>query len=169
MTIIVAAADRRHFAALRRIEVAAFETLHAVGAVVGAAVASTDEELQAYLDGDLLLAAFDEAGVPIGLVGGSVAEEWLHIGEIDVHPDRQREGVGRRLMDALLEEGRRRGLCGATLTTDRFAPFNAPFYASLGFRATEAEACTARLAALLDAEAAKGLDPHRRVAMTLVF
>jgi GNAT superfamily N-acetyltransferase len=157
------------FSALRTIELASFETLRAAGAVAGEAAASSDEELQRYLDSGFLLAAFGEGGVPVGYGGGYVADSWLHIGEVDVHPNWQRKGIGRRLLEALLDEGRARKLRGATLTTDRFAPFNAPFYTSLGFQAVEEEACPARLRAILDKEKEKGLDPLRRVAMMLGF
>lgn len=51
----------------------------------------------------------------------------------------------------------------------RFAPFNAPFYRSLGFHIVEGDACPERLNAILSAEKAKGLDPLRRVAMMLAF
>jgi GNAT superfamily N-acetyltransferase len=167
--IRIGQASRDAFSALRTIESASFETLRAVGAVTREAVASSDEELQRYLDAGFLLAAFDEGGVPVGYGGGYIADSWLHIGEMDVHPGWQRKGIGRRLLEALLDEGRARRLKGATLTTDRFAPFNAPFYASLGFHAIAEEECPPRLRAILDSEREKGLDPLRRVAMTLGF
>lgn len=86
-----------------------------------------------------------------------------------MHPDWQRKGIGRRLMAALLQGGRGRRLFGATLTTDRFAPFNAPFYASLGFHIAEADACPPRLAKILESEHRNGLDPLRRIAMVIRF
>jgi len=162
-------AGREHFGAIRAIELAAFETLFAVGAVSGQATASTDAELQTYLDAGFLYAAFDDAARVIGYGGGYVAGPDLHIGELDVHPDWQRQGIGRRIVTAMLQEARARQLDGVTLTTDRFAPFNAPFYASLGFRGVEGEACPPRLRAILDAEHAGGLDPLRRLAMVLAF
>ncbi|MCM2439912.1 GNAT family N-acetyltransferase [Agrobacterium vitis] len=162
-------ATRQHFRSLRDVELASFETLRAAGAVTGDPVASRDEELRVYLDAGMLLAAFDGAESPVGYAGGYVSEGWLHIGEADVHPQWQRRGNGRRLINALLNEGRTRHLVGSTLTTDRFAPFNAPFYSSLGFQAVEGDACPMRLKKILAAEAAKGLNPIRRVAMMLAF
>jgi GNAT superfamily N-acetyltransferase len=160
---------RDKFSTLRAIELASFETLRAAGAVTGEAAASSDKELQHYLDSGFLLAAFDAGGVPVGYGGGYLTDGWLHIGEVDVHPNWQRKGIGRQLLEALLEGGRARKLKGATLTTDRFAPFNAPFYTSLGFQAIEGEACPPRLKAILDKEKGKGFDPLRRVAMMLDF
>lgn len=169
MNTCIRKASKGHFAALREIELASSETLRAAGAVTGEAAASSDEDLQKYLDDDLLFAAFDNRNIPVGFGGGYVAENWLHIGEVDVHPNWQRMGIGRRLVTALLDEGRARKLKGSTLTTDRFAPFNAPFYASAGFHLVEGDACSARLKAILLAEYGKGLDPVRRVAMRLLF
>jgi GNAT superfamily N-acetyltransferase len=104
-----------------------------------------------------------------GWCGGYEIDGWLHIAEIDVHPAWQRKGIGRQLIHALLDEGRRRGFRGATLTTDRFAAFNAPFYQSLGFRSSGLHDAMPHLDAILEAEIAMGLDPHRRVAMALPF
>lgn len=169
VNIRIKRAEPRHFPALQAVELASFETLRATGAVSGDAVASSAEDLQEYLDAGFLYAAFDESDGPVGYAGGYVAESWLHIGEADVHPNWQRRGIGRQLMLTLLAEGRERELAGATLTTDRFAPFNASFYASLGFQLMEGDACPERLMAILRSEEAKGLDPLRRVAMMLVY
>ncbi|MCE1237496.1 MAG: GNAT family N-acetyltransferase [Hyphomicrobiales bacterium] len=167
--IVVVPAGRKDFDALRRIELAAFETLRAAGAVAGPAAASSDAELQRYLDAGLLFAAYyHETRDPIGYGGGYETGGWLHVGEVDVRPDWQRRGVGRRLMEAFIGEGLARELLGTTLTTDRLAPFNAAFYAKLGFRPIEADdACPEHLKAALEVEVAKGLDAHRRIAMVL--
>ncbi|WP_244563912.1 GNAT family N-acetyltransferase [Ensifer aridi] len=169
MTIRIGKASRDHFSALRKIEWASFETLRAAGAVAGEATASSHDELLQYLNAGFLFAAFDSQEIPVGYGGGHVTEGWLHIDEVDVHPNWQRKGIGRQIMAALLDAGRSTKLIGASLTTDRFAPFNAPFYTSLGFQAVEGDACPERLRAILAKEEAKGLDPRRRVAMTLVF
>ncbi len=169
MSFRIGRANRDHFAALRTIELASFETLRAADAVSGEAAPSSDGELQQYLNAGFLFAAFDEQAIPVGYGGGYIADSYLHIGEIDVHPGWQRRGIGRQIMKALLDEGRARKLQGATLTTDRLAPFNAPFYTSLGFHIVEGDACPERLRAILSTEKAKGLDPLRRVAMMLVF
>ncbi|WP_208451284.1 GNAT family N-acetyltransferase [Burkholderia gladioli] len=169
MSIRIGQANKDHFPALRAIELASFETLRSAGAVTGEAAASGDEELQQYLSDGLLFAAFDERGFPVGCGGAYVAENSLHIGEVDVHPAWQKKGIGRKIVKALLEEGRARKLVGSTLTTDRFAPFNAPFYSSIGFKMVEGDECPERLRLILAAEQAKGLDPQRRIAMRLIF
>lgn len=105
--------------ALRQIELASFETLRDAGAVSGPALATDIEELQSYLDHDLLYVACDADGSLVGYCGGAVMGSFLHIGEIDVHPAFQRRGLGKRLLTTLIENGRARRLTGATLTTDR--------------------------------------------------
>lgn len=165
--ITIRPARREHLAALSAIELAAFETLRRAGAVAGPPTATAPEVFSRLCREGLLFAAFSRGDIPVGFAGAYIVDNWLHIAEVDVHPDWQRQGVGRRLMHALLAEVKVRRLNGASLTTDRYAPFNAPFYASLGFKMLEGKAIPPRLKALLAAEAINGLDPQRRVAMQL--
>lgn len=169
MEIRIRAAGPEHFPALRRIELAAFETLRGADAVQGPPVASSDEALDAYRGDNLLLAAFTAERRPVGFGGGRVIADALHICEMDVDPLWQRRGIGRRILAALLEAGRKRNLARATLTTDRWAPFNAPFYASLGFHPVEGRDCPRWLADLLREEVAQGLDGRRRLAMQIML
>ena len=169
MEITFVPARDDHLAALRAIELAAFETLREAGAVTGEPAASSIETLAALASEGLLFVALLAGEIPVGFAGGNISEGWLHVAEADVHPEWQRRGVGRRLMQALLTAGKARGLKGATLTTDRYAPFNAPFYASLGFKILGGDALSARLQDVLKAESRAGLDPRRRVAMQLKY
>lgn len=167
--MLIRRATHNDFVALQAIELASFETLRGANAVSGEPSASSHDELKQYLDDGLLYSAYDQDNVPVGYCGGYVTDGWLHIGEMDVHPLWQRKGLGRKLMERLLCEGRSKGLIGSTLTTDRFAPFNAPFYASLGFQLLDRAKCSPRLQDILASEAEKGLDPNRRVGMILMF
>jgi Predicted acetyltransferase len=158
-----------HFASLRAIELAAFKTLRQAGAMTGPASASSIEELSDFSRNGLLFAACTSDSVPVGFIAGQIADEWLHIAEMDVHPNWQRHGVGKQLMQAILRIGQQRGLTGATLTTDKMAAFNARFYATLGFEIVEGEARPSHLAAISEDEIANGFDPARRVAMRFIF
>ena len=171
LDIAIVKAKPHHFAAIQEVELAAFETLRVAGAVSGEPEASTEEELERYLQDDLLLVAINADGAVIGYAGAYLVsdEACLHLGEIDVHPDYQRQGIGRRLVSALMDEARERGMLQASLTTDRLAPFNAPFYKTMGFVVRDATDCPPRLSDLLRAEVAKGLDPRRRCAMTITL
>lgn len=157
------------FDRVKAIEIDAFETLRQAGGVSGEADCSSDDELQHYFDSGVFLIAADADDQAIGYVGATVIDDSLYVAEIDVARDWQRQGVGRALMLAVLRESRARGLAGATLTTDRLAPFNAPFYASLGFRLLEDAELSGHLRAMLAKEHAAGLDPVRRVAMILRY
>ncbi|MNN70222.1 Acetyltransferase (GNAT) family protein [compost metagenome] len=88
---------------------------------------------------------------------------------MDVHPAWQRHGIGRRLMQAILNIGQQRGLTGATLTTDKMAAFNARFYATLGFEIVEGLARPPHLVSLIAEELATGFNPARRAAMCMTF
>jgi GNAT superfamily N-acetyltransferase len=56
-----------------------------------------------------------------------------HIGELDVRPEFGRRGIGTALVAHVSAVAKRAGLRFVTLTTLRHVPWNAPFYARLGF------------------------------------
>jgi GNAT superfamily N-acetyltransferase len=87
------------------------------------------------------------------------------VAEVDVHPDFQRRGLGRRLLQQSIEAARRRGFRRLELTTFCEPGWNAPFYETLGFRRLAGHELDARLRARLADEAQAGLGP--RVAMVL--
>lgn len=70
----------------------------------------------------------------VGFAMSKECEGHLHLAVIAVHPDHARSGCGTRLVTAVIAQARERGLAGVTLTTFRDLPWNAPFYARLGFR-----------------------------------
>ncbi|EIC82137.1 hypothetical protein SPM24T3_23377 [Serratia sp. M24T3] len=169
MDFTIGPTDPEHFDKLRAIELAAFETLRNAGAVTGEAGASSLEELSNFSRNGLLLTAYTSDSVPVGFVAGKVEGTWLHIAEIDVHPQWQRNGIGRLLMERVLLTGQQRGLAGATLTTDKMVAFNARFYGKLGFNIVESHAQPPHLVSLIAEEISKGFIPARRVAMWLTF
>jgi hypothetical protein len=58
-----------------------------------------------------------------------------------------------------------RGIDALTLVTFRAVPWNGPYYARLGFRDMAPGEITPGLAAVLDDEAAHGIDPATRACM----
>lgn len=109
----------------------------------------------------------DDAGEPVGFLAAETFGADLHVWELDVQADRQGQGLGRRLLGAAIDWGRTRRLDALTLTTYRDVPWNAPFYASLGFREVSGAELSVRLAQVLALEASKGLAPAERCAMVL--
>lgn len=67
-------------------------------------------------------------------LGGTAHGPRLHIDEFAVAQEHQGQGIGRRMLDGVIAEARARGFARISLTTFRSVPFNAPFYASAGFR-----------------------------------
>jgi SAM-dependent methyltransferase/GNAT superfamily N-acetyltransferase len=111
------------------------------------------------------------AQAPNGDIVGFACARWLagepHLEELDVHPDHGRRGLGAKLVRAVIEFARARGAGGVTLSTFRDVPWNAPFYAGLGFHALAAAELTEPLRELVAIEARKGLPVEQRVVMRL--
>lgn len=89
----------------------------------------------------------------------------LHIWEMDVHPRFGRRGIGAGLVRAAQIDARNTGFKALTLTTFRDLPWNAPFYARLGFEEVTALDAHPRLAGELANELDDGLPAERRCAM----
>lgn len=85
-------------------------------------------------DGDLALSLVAETGgeilghvafSPVTLEGGE--DGWFGLGPVSVHPDRQRRGIGTRLIEAGIAELHLRGARGIVLVGDP------AYYARFGF------------------------------------
>jgi len=113
--------------------------------------------------------ALDGVGAAIGFLCAEPIGEALHIWEIGVVLDRQRQGVGRALIAHAVAHARALGLSAVTLTTFRAVPWNAPAYGRAGFVSLSDADLDPRLAALLDAEEAAGLPRATRCAMLRVL
>ncbi|MDP9808759.1 GNAT superfamily N-acetyltransferase [Rhizobium tibeticum] len=154
---------------LTEIEIDAFATLAEALGAVREPHALPRDVLQRSLDAGLLLVAADDEDQSIAFLAAEEIETSLYVIEFDVCQAWQRRGTGRRLMLAVIEMARAGGFSGVTLTTDRDVPFNAPFYASLGFIEPEPEAMPQFLQKKLDYEIETGMDADRRIAMVLAF
>lgn len=124
-------------------------------------------EFYAPLQREGLVLIADDGGELIGFVACEAFEDALHVWELAVRHDRQGRGAGRALMAEAAVLARRRGLSAVTLSTFRDIPWNGPFYARLGFAELAPADLNLRLAAVLEREAALGLDVARRCAMRL--
>ncbi|HEX3920417.1 MAG TPA: GNAT family N-acetyltransferase [Caulobacteraceae bacterium] len=153
---------------LAAIEDSGVETFAAYGQPLadGSPPAPPDQWARALDDGLLWVADDEEHGV-IGFLAGELTGDALYIEEVDVLMQHQRRGHGRRLTEAAIVWARANGLGSVTLTTFRAIPWNAPFYASLGFSELAPAQLGAHLAAVLAAEAASGFED--RCAMRLAL
>lgn len=106
-------------------------------------------------------------GQPAGFLCAMLLPATLHIVELAVCLESQRQGVGRCLMEHVICWAYSHRLSSITLTTFRDLPWNGPFYCSLGFRVLSAQQIDSRLGRILREEAVNGMSPHRRCAMRL--
>lgn len=113
-----------------------------------------------------LWVAVDADDVPIGFLLAEPHPPWLHIQELDVHPDHKGQGLGRALIAAAAQASGGLACHGLSLTTYRDIAWNAPWYRRLGFVEVAAAARPAWLTAKLAHEAEHGIDPASRCAMT---
>ena len=114
-----------------------------------------------------LLAVADEH--PIGFVLTEPLDDALFIVEIAVHQAWQGRGVGRMMLEQVIETARQAAYPAVTLTTFRDVPWNAPFYTRLGFSMLNELRLPAGLAAKRDLETEHGLAPETRCAMRLAL
>lgn len=164
MDIDIRRARADELALLPGIEIASGECFREIGM---AWVADDDPlpmaQLQAaHRRGEVRVAA---APPPVAFVVTAPLDDAVHIEQISVHPAHARRRIGAALIEHVAETARGRGAAALSLTTFADVPWNAPYYARLGFRQLPASQCTAGLAELMREEARRGLAAARRVAM----
>ncbi|MEW6270010.1 MAG: GNAT family N-acetyltransferase [Thermodesulfobacteriota bacterium] len=125
------------------------------------------DQLAAAVEARSLWIAADERDRPVGFALLDELDGNAHLHEIDVDPRHGRRGLGRALLGTVIAAARERRFPAITLTTFRHVPWNAPFYASMGFRVIAERELSEVLRAVLRAEAARGLPAKERVAMRL--
>ncbi|MEU1319034.1 GNAT family N-acetyltransferase [Streptomyces tibetensis] len=107
----------------------------------------------------------DEGDLPAAYLLAEPVDGALHIEQVSVHPRAARRGVGRALLAHAADRAREEGLTALTLTTFTDVPWNAPYYARLGFWPLPEADLTPGLRAIRAEEAAHGLDRWPRVCM----
>ncbi|WP_166880146.1 GNAT family N-acetyltransferase [Salinibacterium sp. ZJ450] len=158
-------ATLRDLAAVHDVERAAGQRFRTVGMYE---VADDDPISTTDFEGYLL---HDDAWVTV--VDGSVVayllvepiDDALHVEQVTVHPLHARQGFGSRLLDLAGQHAADRSLRGLTLTTFRDVPWNAPYYARLGFAEIAREQWGPDLHRKVEQEATLGLSRWPRVVM----
>jgi GNAT superfamily N-acetyltransferase len=156
-----------HVPQIPRIELAAAQLLrgHAPDAVLHE-TSSAAELADAVREGRIWVAQADDIAVGFALVQ-QLDSMTAHLEEIDVLPAHGRRGLGTRLVMTVCDCAAARHFERVTLTTFRDVPWNMPFYAKLGFDVVPPAQLSESLQRRVDDEARRGLDPLRRVVMSI--
>lgn len=117
-------------------------------------------------EGRLWIAA-DRDDVPVGFALIMMVDGLPHLRELDVLTRWQRRGVGKRLITAIVQDARDTGHAWLTLTTFADVPWNAPYYARLGFEPIALGAMGSEMREVFEHEAPGDLTVNPRVAMRL--
>ncbi|MFI9415870.1 GNAT family N-acetyltransferase [Streptomyces werraensis] len=129
------------------------------------------DELERYRKAGRCWVAAEEDGAgdgrPVGYLIAEPVDGALHVEQVSVHPDAARRGVGRALLAHAARHAREEGWTALTLTTFADVPWNAPYYARLGFRTLAECELTPGLHRIRAEESAHGLDHWPRVCMRL--
>ncbi len=123
------------------------------------------DNLMAAQQAGLLWVALEPAGAPVGFAVASIDGQRVHLEELDVLPAHGCKGIGAALLEAVEGYALKSDCVEITLTTFRDVPWNAPFYARVGFEAIPEQELDADLNRRLSDETALGLERSRRVAM----
>ena len=159
--------DLAHLAAIEDSGLALFED--ALGDLTGSPLATPapSGEERAGGEGFVLVAGDPPVGFAhVALLGGHP-----HLDQLSVHPEAGRRGIGTALVEAACDRLAARGYGQLTLTTYADLPWNAPYYARLGFtEVDDAEPLPGPLVRVRRHEADLDLARHgRRVLMRRVL
>ena len=89
----------------------------------------------------------------------------LYLEELDVAPSHAGQRIGARLIEQVMARAAQEGIAEVVLSTFRDAPWNAPYYARLGFSIVDAAALDDTLRAIRAHHVSLGLDETQRVFM----
>jgi len=167
VTFIVTAARPQDLPELPHIEALALALLagHPAHEIFGRHATPVDDFAAGLRRDCLWVARLDPAGPPVGHVLAGELDGDFHIQQMDVSPAQGRRGIGRALLEHACDVARARGYRHAVLTTLADVPWNAPFYASAGFRPLAPADWGAGLRAVMRHERTLGFPMRLRVAM----
>ncbi|MFI9630648.1 GNAT family N-acetyltransferase [Streptomyces sp. NPDC052042] len=164
--MLIRTARRCDLPLLQDIERAAGEPFRALGM---AAVADDEppplDLLEDYRRAERAWVATDGDDRPIAYLIADEVDGAAHVEQVTVHPSASRRRLGSGLIDHLARWAADRDLDALTLTTFRHVPWNAPYYARLGFRVLDDAELTDGLRKIRAAETEHGLDRWPRVCM----
>jgi GNAT superfamily N-acetyltransferase len=125
------------------------------------------DDLREALQQERLWVATSGQGGTVGFAMADVVDGQAYLVEINVLPDFSRQGIGTQLVNTVLAWARRQELATLWLVTFRHLPWNAPFYAKLGFSVVDPAEHGDELAGLIEEEGRIGINIDNRVAMKI--
>jgi GNAT superfamily N-acetyltransferase len=109
--------------------------------------------------------AVDRDDIVIGFAITREVDRTLYLQEIDIAPEHGQRGIGKALVETVQTWGSRSGYTVMSLSTFRDLPWNAPFYAKLGFRILDEAELTPGFKQIRTHEQEAGLPIGDRVIM----
>ncbi|MPV71530.1 GNAT family N-acetyltransferase [Burkholderia sp. BE17] len=166
-SILIRPATREDAAAMAAVEVAAAQRFREIGMTDIADGEPTDAaDVLARIDDGRALVAVDEQGACVGFAFYRLLDaQRLYLEELDVAPSHAGQRIGARLIEAINARAAAGGIAQVVLSTFRDAPWNAPYYARLGFRIVDDASLDDTLRAVRAHHVARGLDETQRVFM----
>jgi GNAT superfamily N-acetyltransferase len=109
--------------------------------------------------------AVDRHNVVIGFAITREVDRTLYLQEIDILPEHGQRGLGKAFVETIQAWAKCSGYAVMSLSTFRDLPWNAPFYAKLGFRILDTSELTEGFQAIRQHEEEAGLPIEDRVIM----
>ena len=116
---------------------------------------------EAIAEGRLFVAEAATDGV-VGFASSGRVDDAPYLDQLSVFPSHMRRGIGRALLERVIDEARTEPLW---LTTYAHLPWNQPYYERLGFHIVPETEHAAELRRILEEQRAALPAPERRVAM----
>jgi GNAT superfamily N-acetyltransferase len=110
--------------------------------------------------------AVDKQDVVVGFAITREVDDTIYLQEMDVDPAHGRRGLGAELVETVCDWAQLQGYKVILLSTFRDLPWNAPFYAKLGFRMLDESELSIGFQHIRQQEQADGLPISDRVIMS---
>ncbi|MDR0242633.1 MAG: GNAT family N-acetyltransferase [Burkholderia sp.] len=166
-SILIRPATREDAAAMAAVEVAAAQRFREIGMADIAEGEPTDADAVCVrIDDGRAYVAVDPQGTCVGFAFYRLLDaQRLYLEELDVAPSHAGQRIGARLIEQVMARAAQERIEQVVLSTFRDAPWNAPYYARLGFSIVDDASLDDMLRAIRAHHISLGLDETQRVFM----
>ncbi|VWD45997.1 GNAT family acetyltransferase [Burkholderia lata] len=168
-SILIRPATREDAAAMAAVEVAAAQRFREIGMTHIAEAEPTDAAaVLVRIDDGRAYVAVDPQGTCVGFAFYRLLDtQRLYLEELDVAPSHAGQRIGARLIEQVTARAAQEGIAEVVLSTFRDAPWNAPYYARLGFEVLDDTTLDDMLRTIRAYHVSLGLDETQRVFMRM--